>query len=259
MEFVSLFSGSSGNCYYLRSGHTRLLIDAGVSAKRIREALKLFDVELEEIDGILITHEHSDHIRGIDVLGRRCGIPVYMNAPTACYVTQNACVANADTLCVAEEEFVIKDVHIRSFPVWHDAVSPVGYTIQDGCAKMSLVTDTGCFTREIYDNIKGSDLVVLESNHDVKMLREGPYPHFLKQRILSSNGHLSNDDASKIGINLLKEGTKALVLGHISTTNNEYQLAKQHLQARIDRNGIEEDAVSIDVAEKYRPSRLHKF
>jgi phosphoribosyl 1,2-cyclic phosphodiesterase len=260
MKFISLASSSSGNCYYLESDEAKILIDAGISTRCIKNSLKKFDVSIEDIDAVCITHEHNDHIRGIDVLSRTYHIPIYANKLTAQYIARHNYIKNVDLVYSYQNNFSIKDISIKSFDIHHDAVSPVGYFIENSKTNISVLTDTGCVTREIYEVIKGSKAVMLESNHDIDMLNKGPYPYYLKRRILSNEGHLSNDAAGRTAVKLIQHGTKNLILGHISTTNNDYQTVYDSISyyLKINNINIGED-VLIDIAQKNEASNIHIF
>ena len=196
MKFCSLYSGSSGNSIFIASDNTRVLIDAGLAGKKIDEALKHIGEEASSIDGIFITHEHIDHIKGVGVLSRKYDIPIYANDNTWAVMEKNIGKIKEHNIRIMDRRssIAIKDLEIRSFNIPHDAIAPVGYTVSSGGKNASVVTDFGVFTEEIRDNIIDSDIILLESNHDINMLRMGPYPYNLKLRVLGENGHLSNED-----------------------------------------------------------------
>jgi phosphoribosyl 1,2-cyclic phosphodiesterase len=260
MKFISLASGSSGNCYYLESNESKILIDAGISTRNIKNSLKKLDINIEDIDAVCITHEHNDHIKGIDVLSRTYNIPIYANPLTAQHIIKNSHIKKDDLICCYQKEFSLKDIFIRSFDIHHDAVSPVGYHIEDSKTNISIITDTGCMTQEIYQVLKGSATVLLESNHDIDMLKDGPYPYYLKQRILSNKGHLSNDIAGRTAVKLIQDGTINIILGHISAINNDYQTVYDSISyyLKINNINIHED-VLIEIAPKNEASNVHIF
>ena len=196
MKFCSLYSGSSGNSIFIASDNTRVLIDAGLAGKKIDEALKHIGEEASSIDGIFITHEHIDHIKGVGVLSRKYDIPIYANDNTWAVMEKNIGKIKEHNIRIMDRRssIAINDLEIRSFNIPHDAIAPVGYTVSYAGKNASVVTDFGVFTEEIRDNIIDSDIILLESNHDVNMLRMGPYPYNLKLRVLGENGHLSNED-----------------------------------------------------------------
>lgn len=206
MKFCSLYSGSSGNSIFIASDNTRVLIDAGLAGKKIDEALKHIGEEASSIDGIFITHEHIDHIKGVGVLSRKYDIPIYANDNTWAVMEKNIGKIKEHNIRIMDRRssIAIKDLEIRSFNIPHDAIAPVGYTVSSGGKNASVVTDFGVFTEEIRDNIIDSDIILLESNHDINMLRMGPYPYNLKLRVLGENGHLSNEDCGNAIVSLIK-------------------------------------------------------
>ena len=228
MKFCSLYSGSSGNSIFIASDNTRVLIDAGLAGKKIDEALKHIGEEASSIDGIFITHEHIDHIKGVGVLSRKYDIPIYANDNTWAVMEKNIGKIKEHNIRIMDRRssIAIKDLEIRSFNIPHDAIAPVGYTVSSGGKNASVVTDFGVFTEEIRDNIIDSDIILLESNHDINMLRMGPYPYNLKLRVLGENGHLSNEDCGNAIVSLIKsDKKKQIMLGHLSGTNNHPDLA----------------------------------
>lgn len=260
MKFISLSSGSAGNCYYIESGGTKILIDAGVSTRYIKNALKQFDISIEEIDAVFITHEHTDHIYGVEVLSRNYNIPVYSNQLTTDSILARNFIKRKDLFNSFDKKINIKDLDIHTFDIHHDAVNPVGYVISDADLKFSVLTDTGCITKDIYESIKGSKAVVLESNHDIEMLQNGPYHYALKQRILSNVGHLSNDAAGKTAVKLINDGTEEIILGHISSTNNTYDIVFQSISYYLSVNNINiGQDVKIEIAKKCETSTMHIF
>lgn len=225
MIFCSLYSGSSGNSIFVGSEQTKILVDAGLTGKSIISALENIGEDPRELNGILITHEHSDHVKGAGIMSRKFDIPIYANEKT--WIAMERCLGSikSHNIRLVEKDFTIRDMEISSFRVPHDAAACRGYTIAHGGKKISIATDIGVFTEEIRKNILESDLVLLESNHDVEMLKFGPYPYDLKRRVLSEVGHLSNVDAGKAALEILKHGSKKIVLGHLSGTNNIPELA----------------------------------
>ena len=196
---------------------TNLLIDAGVSASKIVNSLESIGVCASEIDGILVTHEHTDHVAGIDVLSRKYNIPVYANEKTAMAMKLGSGRINT---IVTGDTFAIRSAQIRSFKTPHDAVSSVGYTITMEDTKIGIATDTGCITKPMLSALAGCFAVVIEANHDENMLLSGPYPYNLKKRILSDYGHLSNENCAWLATQLALWGTKHIALGHLSDKNN---------------------------------------
>ena len=260
MKFCSLYSGSSGNSIFIASDNTRVLIDAGLAGKKIDEALKHIGEEASSIDGIFITHEHIDHIKGVGVLSRKYDIPIYANDNTWAVMEKNIGKIKEHNIRIMDRRssITINDLEIRSFNIPHDAIAPVGYTVSYAGKSASVVTDFGVFTEEIRDNIIDSDIILLESNHDVNMLRMGPYPYKLKLRVLGENGHLSNEDCGSAIVSLLKnDKKKQIVLGHLSGTNNHPDLAYQTVVDVLSANGIRPgDNVILQLASRHNPSEI---
>ena len=260
MKFCSLYSGSSGNSIFIASDNAKVLIDAGLAGKKIDEALKHIGEESSSIDGIFITHEHIDHIKGVGVLSRKYDIPIYANDNTWAVMEKNIGKIKEHNIRIMDRRssITINDLEIRSFNIPHDAIAPVGYTVSYAGKNASVVTDFGVFTEEIRDNIIDSDIILLESNHDVNMLRMGPYPYKLKLRVLGENGHLSNEDCGSAIVSLLKnDKKKQIVLGHLSGTNNHPDLAYQTVVDVLSANGIRPgDDVILQLASRHNPSEI---
>lgn len=260
MIFCSLYSGSSGNSILVGSENAKILIDAGLPGKKIDEALSAIDVKGQEIDGIFITHEHGDHIKGVGVLSRKYDIPVYANANTWAAMESSVGKIKEHNIKVIDRRTItnIKDLEIKSFCIPHDAVAPSGYTINLGNKKASVATDFGIYTQEIRDNIKDSQVLLLESNHDVNMLKFGPYPYTLKRRILSEVGHLCNEDCGRMILDILKDSDqKKIMLGHLSNTNNHPDLAYETVAGVLRDSGIKigED-IHLSMANRHNVSEL---
>ena len=260
MKFCSLYSGSSGNSIFIASDNAKVLIDAGLAGKKIDVALKHIGEESSSIDGIFITHEHIDHIKGVGVLSRKYDIPIYANDNTWAVMEKNIGKIKEHNIRIMDRRssITINDLEIRSFNIPHDAIAPVGYTVSYAGKNASVVTDFGVFTEEIRDNIIDSDIILLESNHDVNMLRMGPYPYKLKLRVLGENGHLSNEDCGSAIVSLLKnDKKKQIVLGHLSGTNNHPDLAYQTVVDVLSANGIRPgDDVILQLASRHNPSEI---
>lgn len=225
VKFCSLFSGSSGNCLYIKSETTNLLIDAGVSARRIVNALAEIGENPFDIDGILVSHEHSDHCKGVGILSRKYNIPVYANQETWEAMELGEIGESCVKEFTQEQDFTIGDLKIFPFPIPHDAAKPSGFSVfGEGC-KITVATDIGHMTNSLLEAFESSDLLFLESNHDTEMLKVGPYPYSLKQRILGKEGHLSNEMAGKTIAYMAERGTKKFILGHLSKENNFPELA----------------------------------
>ena len=240
MKFCSLSSGSSGNCQYIETENSRILIDAGFSGKRVQELLKSIDVCPTTIDGIFITHEHIDHIQGVGVLSRRFDIPIYANKNTWLAMEDKiGKIADKNIVEFNTDEYINhKDIDIKPIKIYHDAAEPVGYLINKGNKKISVVTDTGIIDPKIAQEIFGSNLYFMESNHDEFMLKEGLYPWHLKERIMSEEGHLSNRDAAIALENVLKGNKEIVLLGHLSKDNNVPELAYETVKSSLEEEGL---------------------
>lgn len=257
MIFCSLYSGSSGNSIFVSSEKTKILIDAGMPGKSIIYALENIGEDPSELDGILVTHEHMDHIKGVGILSRKFNLPVFANEKS--WVIMKKWIGNikSENIRIVEGDFTLRDMDITTFKVPHDSVACMGYTIAHGGKRISVATDIGVFTEEIRRNIKDSDLVLLESNHDVEMVKFGPYPYALKRRILSELGHLSNVDSGKAAIEILKHGKKKIVLGHLSGTNNIPELAYKTVENILLEEGLALGKgldAELSLASRIRPS-----
>ena len=257
MKFCSLYSGSSGNSIFVSSNDAKILIDAGLPGKKIDEALKSIGQKPEELNGIFITHEHSDHIKGVGVLSRKYDIPIYANDKTWSAMEKTVGKIKEHNIKIMDRRSSVDigDMSIKSFVIPHDAIAPVGYSVVSNSKKISVATDFGTFTEEIYSNIKDSEVILLESNHDVNMLKFGPYPYNLKRRILSEVGHLSNEDCGKAIVDIVKSGLgKKIILGHLSNTNNHPDLAFQTVLSVIEEKGIKQgEDIILSMANRNEP------
>lgn len=260
MKFCSLYSGSSGNSIFVGSDNAKILIDAGLPGKKIDEALKSIGQKPEELDGIFITHEHTDHIKGVGILSRKYDIPIYAPQNTWEAMTKNIGKIKEHNIKILDKRSTIsiKDLDVKSFNIPHDAAAPVGYTVNLKDKQISIATDFGIFTEEIRDNIKDSQVILLESNHDISMVEYGPYPYNLKRRILSEIGHLSNEDCGLAIVNILKSGLgKKIILGHLSNTNNHPNLAYQTVVDVLRNNGVNIGSdVFLSMANRHNPSEI---
>lgn len=247
----SLFSGSSGNCLYVKAGNTEILIDAGVCARSIEQALKEVGSDLCHIDAILITHEHSDHVKGLSVLCKHRNIPVHITKPSAEQIPMNPPLCDCAVLHEPEYQMQIGEIQITSVPAPHDSVCCVGFRLEYGGCAIAVATDLGRVTKQIVSAFLGVEGIVLESNHDVGMLLENPhYPPFLKERILSGGGHLSNDFSSRFLAYLAEHGTKYALLAHLSKENNTPALAVKTLKEHL------KTPMTVSVAGESQISRL---
>ncbi len=259
MQFLSIASGSSGNCLYAGNGENSLLIDAGISKKRIVGGLETINVSPENIDGILITHEHSDHIKGLGVMLRAYGTKVYATEETFDEIMRTNAIGKVDTTlfnCVKpDKEFKVGSLNVKPFSISHDAVNPICFTISDFSGKIGIATDLGYYDDYIIDNLMDSQILLLEANHDVNMLQVGVYPYRLKQRILGNKGHLSNENCARLICRLLEGGLRYVFLGHLSKENNFPELAYETVKSEI-RQGYGEafDRLNLQVAKREIPS-----
>ncbi|TLM69309.1 MAG: MBL fold metallo-hydrolase [Deltaproteobacteria bacterium] len=226
MKVCLLASGSKGNALLVCTGRSRVLVDAGLSARELCRRLAMAGVAPEDLDAVLVTHEHIDHVRGLGPLSRRYGVPVYLHHEAAAALADNQRLARVVEFA-AGPELVIGDLAIRAFPVTHDAQAPVGFSFDDGAGRTGVATDLGVATRLVAEELRNCRTLVLESNHDEDMLRDGPYPWPLKQRIRSSHGHLSNRDSAGLLETLCWEGLENVLLAHLSETNNHPELARR--------------------------------
>ncbi|PYG87182.1 phosphoribosyl 1,2-cyclic phosphodiesterase [Ruminiclostridium sufflavum DSM 19573] len=246
VKFCSLFSGSSGNALFIGTDKTKLLIDAGLSGKRILEALCSIGENPAELNAILISHEHIDHVRGAGILSRKQDIPIYANESTWCAMEKGlgpVRLENRVAFCT-ENEFEIGDICIKPFSIPHDAAEPVGYSFFAQGKRITTATDIGHMNDEILAHIEGNDLLLIESNHDVEMLKVGPYPWHLKKRIMGDNGHLSNESCAEVIARLAERGGRRFILGHLSNENNFPELAYQTTLNALNEKKI---AVGSDV------------
>lgn len=231
LKFCSLSSGSNGNCYVVKTDDQLILIDAGIALKKIEEKLSETSYSFKEISAVLITHEHADHIKSAGAVSRKYDIPVYANEKT--WIEMEKLIGTVKEknkkIFKTGEIFNLSDLTVKSFSTPHDAADPVGFSLYNEDAQLSIVTDIGYVTEDILKEIIFADLLVLEANHDVNMLKIGKYPWFLKQRILGKYGHLSNEDAGKTLISLLTKHPKVrqVLLAHLSRENNFPQMAYQ--------------------------------
>ena len=242
LALCSLASGSSGNCYLIKSNKAALLADAGISGRQISLRLAALGLSTADIKAVFVTHEHSDHTKGLSVLAKSEGVKFFLSKGTSAEVADLLGKKNVTAFSVGES-FEIEDISVRTFHLSHDAADPVGYSFESGGKKISIVTDTGVVTDEIYNAVKDSDILVLESNHDESMLRIGPYPWFLKQRILSDKGHLSNDAAAEVLMRIAREekGTirqRQILLAHLSKENNFPEMALATVNNVLEAEGL---------------------
>jgi phosphoribosyl 1,2-cyclic phosphodiesterase len=258
----SIASGSSGNCILVGSEQGNVLVDVGISKKRIEEGLQRFDVSPKEVDGILITHEHSDHIQGLGVFTRKYAVPVYGTKETLRGILQcGKCGALDSDLfheINADVPFTIKDMTINPFRISHDALNPVAYRIASEGREVAVATDMGTYDDYTISNLTGLDALLLEANHDVHMLEVGGYPYQLKRRILGNRGHLSNETSGKLLDRLLHNNLKKIFLGHLSKENNYDALAFETVRSEITLSDspYKADDFDIEIAKRDTTSSL---
>jgi phosphoribosyl 1,2-cyclic phosphodiesterase len=252
MEFSVLGSGSRGNSVYIETGKTSILIDCGFSGKEITARLKAVGKDIETLDAIFVTHEHNDHIGGVGVLSRRCRIPVFANSAT--FRAGGNRLGKLFKSCefAAGDRVEFQDLEVRSFSISHDTADPVGFVIGDGSARLGYCTDTGKISILMKQRLQGLNGLILEFNHDLDMLAQGPYPLALQQRVKSSQGHLANKDAAALLKEILHNGLSYMVLAHLSEINNLPQLALQEALKAVP----EEEAGKIILARQDGPTRI---
>lgn len=260
VKFCSLSSGSSGNAQYIETQNTRILIDNGFSGKRLVELLRSIDVCPTTLDAILVTHEHIDHVRGVGVMSRRYDIPIYGNANTWLGMEKRIGKIKEHNIKVfnTEDYLDIKDIEINPIHIFHDANEPVGYILRNGSVKISIITDTGWVNTNIKEKIKNSNLCLIESNHDSNMLKNGTYPWPLKQRIASTRGHLSNDDAGMLLCETLEGNGEIVLLGHLSKDNNEPEIAHRTVKNHLNLRGIDTDKdIILDMTHRDKCTKVY--
>ena len=237
MRLSSIASGSSGNCIYVGDDHTHLLVDTGISKKRIEEGLKELDIKGEELDGILITHEHIDHIQGLGVFSRRYEIPVYATKGTIEGIKSCRSLGSLPEGLLhpveIDQGFALGGMEVRPFAISHDANEPSGFRIENGKKAVAVATDLGMYDGYTVENLKGLNGVVLEANHDIHMLEVGPYPYPLKRRVMGDKGHLSNEWSGRLLCDILHDGLQYVVLGHLSKENNYAELAYETVKLEV--------------------------
>lgn len=265
MRMCSIASGSSGNCIYTGSDRTHLLVDAGISAKKIEAGLKELQLEGKDMEGLLITHEHSDHIKGVGILARRYGLPIYATEGTIAQMKHMSSLGTIDEglyhVVRADERFTIGDVEVEPFRISHDAAEPVAYRFRCGDKSAAVATDMGVYNDYIVEHLQGLDVLLLEANHDIQMLQVGPYPYPLKQRILGERGHLSNESAGQLLCRILHDNMKKIYLGHLSKENNYAELAYEtvKLEIQLDPGQYGPGDFDIQVASRDCCSGVYEF
>lgn len=237
MRVCTIASGSSGNCIYVGTDQTHLLIDAGVSGKKIEQGLNEIGLTGKDVDALLVTHEHQDHIKSLGVLSRRLGMPIYTSEKTYAAAAKDSRMGKIPEGLLhpvqADRQFTVGDIQVKAFSTSHDAVDPLGFRMESNGKSFAVATDLGCYNDYIIRHLQNLDVLLLESNHDVHMLEVGVYPYYLKQRILSDKGHLSNESAGQLLGNVLHDNMRNILLGHLSKENNYPALAYETVCSEI--------------------------
>ncbi len=257
-NFTSLYSGSSGNSLLVETDNTKILIDTGVSAKKIVDALTSFDTNINDIDAILVTHEHTDHVQGLGTLSSKYNIPVFANKETWDNMPKQKDKISEQNqkLFNINEKFEINDLVIKPFSIPHDAANPCGFNILKENKKISIATDIGHITKDILNNLEGSSFLMLEANYDPEILKCCSYPYRLKSRIAGDNGHLSNEMAGKVVAYLLNRGLNKVILGHLSKENNFPELAYKTVVDELISKNFDENKLSLSVASRDCPGNV---
>lgn len=260
LTLTTLASGSSGNSLLVSDGGTHILVDAGISARRITKSIRELGVEPQTLSGILITHEHSDHIRGLATLTKQFGLPVYASRGTGRQLNYRIAFLEP---CLHMFEpgtgFEIGRLSIETFPTPHDTAESVGYAVSAQGRKAAVATDLGEVTDAVYAGVKGCDLLVAEANHDEEMLRSGPYPYYLKARILGGHGHLSNEAGGALARRCVEHGARKVVLAHLSAENNTPSRAYGAVRACLEQAGADvEHDVLLEVAPRAETGRTYQ-
>lgn len=258
LNFCSLYSGSSGNCLFVENNSTKILVDCGVSGKKVCEGLESIDKKIEDIDAIIVTHEHSDHVQSLGLISKKYNIPVYANTETwqAMPTQSQKILENNKKTFNNDNDFEIGNLLIHPFSTPHDAANPCGFNIYSGKRKISIATDLGHMDNVILENLKGSSFILLESNYDPEILKVSKYPYILKQRIAGPNGHLSNSTAGKTIGCLIQNDLKTVMLGHLSKENNFPELAYQTVVDELIGQNIDTNEISLSVANRNNPTKI---
>lgn len=244
MQVHVLASGSKGNATFLRVGNTNILVDAGISTRRIKNSLNEVGINIQDLHGILITHEHRDHIAGLPTLMKKYNIPVYARpaAWNAMYCRQ---LLPDECCCALADDLTINEIKIKPFSISHDAADPVGFNLYHENIKVSVATDLGFVTDNVKAAIELADVLVLEANHDIDMLRQGAYPWYLKRRIMSNRGHLSNTDAGWTLARLPRKEHTQVFLAHLSQENNTPELARKTVMEILEGEGLDSSQIKL--------------
>ena len=251
MKFKTLASGSKGNSSIIISDDTKLIVDLGISNLRLKKALEKLNYTIDDFNGILITHCHNDHIKGLATTVKKNNILVYAPRDMVYELSE---FIDTDKIVIMDESFKIGDINITYFNTSHDADCSVGYVFESSDKSIAYITDTGYINRRNYKKIEGKDLYLIESNHDVEMLMEGPYPPYLKQRVLSDVGHLSNEMAATYISKLISNNTHHIVLAHLSEKNNTEEKAMDATTSKL--KDINRDDIEVLIARQEEEGSL---
>ena len=257
-NFCSLYSGSSGNCLLVQNDNTNILFDAGVSAKKITEALTSLDIAPDNIDAIVVSHEHTDHVQGLGTFSKKFDVPVFANEETwfAMETQKNKISASNIYTFKPNQDFKIGNLNILPFSTPHDAASPCGFNVFNGNKKLSIATDLGHITEEIMEHLKNSSFIMLEANYEPEVLKCCSYPYPLKTRIAGPTGHLSNNIAGQTIANLMDSGLKSVMLGHLSKESNFPELAYKTVLEELLKHNYNDSSINLQVASRFNPSKL---
>ncbi len=262
IEFTTLASGSSGNCVYIGTENTKILIDAGLSGVKIENALKDINIGPDTLDAIFVTHEHADHVDGVGILSRRYNLPVYATEGTWSNMPQKVgeIATKNKKIVYADENIILNDLYLTPFAMPHDAKEPVSYSVHWGNIKIAVATDIGHVTKNVIENIRHADALVLESNHDITMLKNGTYPYPLKERVLGKYGHLSNETSAKLLACVMNDKLRNVFLAHISKENNTPDLAYLTVKNTLEEFGIKvKKDVNLHIAKDYGITEIIKL
>lgn len=261
LNFCSLYSGSSGNSLFVETENAKLLVDAGVSCKKIESALDDIGVSPNDLNGILITHEHIDHVNSLGTLSKKYDLPVFVNQETLdAMPKQKDKISDKNIkLFNVGEKFEIEDLIINPFSIPHDAANPCGFNIYKNDKKLSIATDIGHMTNDVLKCLEESIFILLEANYDPEVLRYSRYPFYVKSRIAGDYGHLPNEIAGKTILHLLDSGLKTAMLGHLSKENNFPELAYLTVLDELISSNYDENSLSLSVASRDVHSKLLKF
>lgn len=261
LKCCSLYSGSSGNSFFIQSENTKILIDAGVSCKKIETSLKTnFNLNLKDIDAIFVTHEHIDHSKSLNLISSKYNIPVFASRGTWLALKEKTeKISNGNKkILVLDKSFVFKDLRIFPFSTHHDAAEPCGFNIYNNNSKISVATDLGHIDDRIFNNLKDSSFIMLESNYEPNILKISSYPYKLKRRILSEHGHLSNGEAGETISKLINFGLKDALLIHLSKENNIPEIAYETVVEKLKKQNFSLDNINLTVAPRDNTSKIFK-